>query len=181
MTTTIPITDSASTTAPPDVLAIAVSDRLLGQEMLLAATRLGMHGSVELSDAALVGHNRKGKPQITQTRETPPSMGAMIGAWWGSLLGLVVFGMVGWLVGAIVGAGIGWLRARRRDIGVPDDWMRSLADRLYPGEIAAVFEMRNVYPTHLIRELRRFDGRLLTDTVRDTDRIDIEDALAYTI
>jgi hypothetical protein len=49
------------------------------------------------------------------------------------------------------------------------------------GEIAAVFEMRNVYPTHLIRELRRFDGRLLTDTVRDTDRIDIEDALAYTI
>jgi hypothetical protein len=59
--------------------------------------------------------------------------------------------------------------------------MRSLAARLYPCEVAAVFEMRNVYPTQLICELRRFDGRLLSTPIADTDRIDIEDALNYTI
>jgi uncharacterized membrane protein len=181
MTTMIPRNDSASTTAPPDVLAIAVSDRLRGQEMLLAATRLGKRGSVQLTDAAIVDHTRKGKPHITQTRETSPSMGAMIGAWWGSLIGLVVLGILGWLVGAAAGAGIGWLRAKHHDIGVPDGWMLQLADRLYPGEVATVFEMHNVYPTHLINELRRFDGRLLTDTVEDADSVDIENALAYTI
>lgn len=181
MTTKIPITDSASTTTPSDVLAIAVTDPLLGRELLLAATRLGKRGSVELTDAALVGLNRKGNPHITQTRELNPSQGAMLGAWWGSLIGLLVFGMAGWLVGAAAGAGLGWWRAVRRDVGVPDDWMRSLAERLYPGEVAAVFEMRNVYPTHLIRELRRFEGRLLSTTIADTDRIDIEDALNYSI
>jgi uncharacterized membrane protein len=181
MTTPIPTTDSASTTAPPDVLAIAVTDRLRAQELLLAATRLGTRGSVQLSDAAMVGLNRRGKPHITQTHELSPGQGAMFGAWWGSLIGLFLFGLLGWLAGATAGAGLGWLRARRRDVGVPNEWMRSLAGRLYPGEVADVFQMRNVYPTHLIRELRRFDGRLLTDTIGDTDPADIEDALTYAI
>lgn len=181
MTTITPSTETAAaTTAPPDVLAIAVDDRLRGQELLLAATRLGRHGSVELTDAALVGFNKKGKPQLTQTREISPPQGAMIGAWWGSLVGLFIFGILGWLVGAAAGGGIGWWRAKRKDIGVPDDWMRSLATRLHPGEVAAVFEMHNVYPTHLTRELRRFEGRLLATTI-DADRTEIEDALAFLI
>jgi uncharacterized membrane protein len=181
MTTITPSTDSvAATSAPPDVLAIALDDRLRGQELLLAATRLGRHGSVQLTDAALVGFNKKGKPHLTQTREVSPPQGAMMGAWWGSLVGLFVFGILGWLIGAILGAGIGWLWARRRDVGVPDDWMKGLASRLSPGEVAAVFEMHNIYPTHLMRELRRFDGRLLTTTI-DADRAEIEEALAYSI
>jgi uncharacterized membrane protein len=181
MMTTNSLPDTLSTTAPPDVLAIAVDGGLLGRELLLAATRLGKRGSIELTDAALVGLNRRGKPVITQTRDTNPSQGALLGAWWGSLIGLLVFGVFGWMVGAVAGAGIGWWRARSRDIGVPDDWMRSLTDRLFPGEIAAVFEMRNVYPTHLLRELRRFNGRLLTSTIVNAELTDVEDALAYTI
>lgn len=181
MTTDTQTTISLPNVAPADVLAIAVDDRLLGQEMLLAATRLGRHGSIQLTDAALVRMNARGKPKIDQTREMNPSQAAMVGAWWGSLIGLIVFGLFGWLGGAVLGAGFGWWRARSRDIGVPNDWMLGLAGRLYPGEVAAVFQMRNVYPTHLIRELRRFSGRLLTDTVADTDRAEIEDALAYVI
>jgi uncharacterized membrane protein len=163
------------------VLAVAVDDILRGQELLLAATRLGKRGSVELTDAAIVALNRHGKPKLIQTRELSPAQGAMLGAWWGGLLGIIVFGIVGWVAGGALGAGIGWWRARRRDVGVPDDWMRGLTDRLYPGEVAAVFEMRNVYPTHLLRELRRFDGRLLAANLGDTDQLDIEDALTYTI
>ncbi len=61
MTTTLPATETttSTTTTPPNVLAMAVSDRLRGQELLLAATRLGKRGSVELTDAAIVGVNRK--------------------------------------------------------------------------------------------------------------------------
>jgi len=181
MTTTLPATETTPTSAPPDVLAIAVDDALLGQELLLAATRLSKHGSFQLSDAALVTVNKKGKPHIVQTRELSPAQGAMFGAWWGSLVGLIIFGMLGWLAGALLGGGFGWWRATTKDVGVPDDWMRGLVSRLYPGEVAAVFEMHNIYPTHLIRELRRFNGRLLTSTITDTDRTEIEDALSYTV
>ena len=85
------------------------------------------------------------------------------------------------LGGAVAGAGIGWLWARRHDVGVPDDWMRSLADRLNAGEAAVVFEMSNVYPTHLVRELRRFDGRLLHNAVDETDTVAIDAALDESI
>ena len=170
-----------ATTTPADVLAIAVNDKMLGQELVLAANRLGKRRSIELTDAALVEPDRKGKARISQTRDMNPNQGAMLGAWWGGLLGIFAYGTIGWLVGAALGAGFGWWRARRRDIGVPDDWMKTLVERLYPGEVAAVFEMRNVYSTHLIRELRRFDGRLLTSTVADVDDTDIGDALAYQI
>ena len=54
--------------------------------------------------------------------------------------------------------------------------MRRLIDRLEPGEVAAVFEMKNVYPTHLLRELRRFDGRLLVSTVEGVDPVAVENA-----
>jgi uncharacterized membrane protein len=182
MTTINPAIETTSTTTtPPNVLAIAVSDRLRGQELLLAATRLGKRGSVELTDAAIVGVSRKGKPQIIQTRELNPSQGAMLGAWWGGLFGVFAFGIIGWLVGGALGAGLGWWRAHARDVGVPDDWMRGLVDSIYGNEVAVVFEMHNVYPTHLLAELRRFDGRLLTSSIEDTDQVDIEDALSFTI
>ncbi len=181
MTTTLPARESTQTTAPPNVLAVAVDDLLRGQELLLAATRLGKRGSVDLTDAALVAVNKHGKPKLIQTRELGPAQGAMLGAWWGSLIGIFVYGLIGWVIGAALGAGIGWVRSRYRDVGVPDDWMRALTARLYPGEVAAVFEMRNIYPTHLLRELRRFNGRLLAATIEDTDQIEIEDALAYIV
>lgn len=181
MTSTLPVSESTPTTTPRDVLAIAVPDRLRGQEMLLAMSRLGKRQSVALSDAAIVELNRKGKPHIIQTRELSPAQGAMLGAWWGSLLGIFIYGTLGWVAGALLGGAIGWWRARRRDVGVPDDWMRHLVGRIYQPEVAAVFEMRNVYAIHLLRELRRFEGRLLASTIDDVDRDEIEEALNYVI
>jgi uncharacterized membrane protein len=162
--------------APPNVLAVALDDALLSREFILAATRLGRKGSIELTDAAVVSRNRTGKARITQTRDTNPAQGAWIGSWWGGLIGIVALGLPGWIIGALAGAGLGWLRARR-DVGVPDEWMRRLIDRLEPGEVAAVFEIKNVYPTHLLRELRRFDGRLLVSTVEGVDPVAVETAL----
>jgi uncharacterized membrane protein len=178
MTTTYPPSPSTITSdEPANVLAVALSDELVGRELLLAATRLGRRGSIELTDAAVVSRDRRGRPRLAQTRDTNPAQGAWLGAWWGGLLGIVVLGWLGWIIGGLAGAGIGWLRARQRDVGVPDDWMRGLADRLERGEVAAVFEIRNAYPTHLLRELRRFEGRLLVSTVAGIDPVAVETAL----
>jgi uncharacterized membrane protein len=178
MTTTFPTLPAApAANTPENVLAIALDDSLLGRELVLAATRLGRKGSIELTDAAVVSTTSRGKPRISQTRDTNPLHGAWLGSWWGGLIGIVALGLAGWIIGAVAGAGLGWLRARQRDVGVPDEWMRGLVDRLDTGEVAAVFEIRNVYPTHLLRELRRFDGRLLVSTVAGVDSVAVETAL----
>jgi uncharacterized membrane protein len=162
----------------PDVLAIDFDDELKAREALLAATRLGRRKSVEMTDAAIVTRTATGRTRIIQTRDTSPGQGAITGSWWGGLAGLFLGGFTGWVIGIVLGALAGGLWAKLRDLGINDPWMREMADNLAPGHAAAFFQLPHVYATHLIRELRRFDGRLLHNSLRGIDSTDLEEALA---
>jgi uncharacterized membrane protein len=162
----------------PDVLAIDFDDELKAREALLAATRLRKRQSVEMTDAAIVTRTTRGRTRIIQTRDTSPAQGAVAGSWWGGLAGLLLGGIAGWAIGIVLGALAGGLWARFRDYGIDDPWMREVGANLAPGHAAAFFQLPHVYATHLIRELRRFDGRLLHNSLRDIDSNDLEDALA---
>jgi len=172
---------SQSTVRPvtaADVLAIDFDDELKAREALLAATRLGRRHSVEMTDAAIATRTRTGRIRILQTRDTSALQGAVTGSWWGGLAGLVVGGITGWIIGVALGALAGGLWARLRDIGINDLWMRQAAANLAPGHAAAFFEFPHVYVTHLIKELRRFDGTLLFNSRRDVESGELEEALA---
>ncbi len=165
----------------PQVLAIDFDDELKAREAMLAAMRLGKGHALELADAAIVTKARNGRTRIVQTRDKTPAQGAMLGAWWASLAGLVLAGLVGWLAGMALGAIAGGAWAKWHDVGIDDGWMKQLGSDLAPGHAAAFFQMAEVFPTNLLRELRRFDGRLLHSSLRDIERSDIEDALAFTV
>ncbi len=172
---------SQSTVRPvtgADVLAIDFDDELKAREALLAATRLGRRHSVEMTDAAIVTRTRTGRIRILQTRDTSPLQGAVTGSWWGGLAGLVIGGITGWIIGVALGALVGGLSAKLRDTGINDLWMRQAAANLAPGHAAAFFEFPHVYVTHLIKELRRFDGTLLFNSLRDVESGELEEALA---
>ena len=161
-----------------DVLAIDFDDELKAREALLAATRLGRRQSVEMTDAAIVTRTPNGRTRIIQTRDVSPVQGAINGSWWGGLAGLVVGGITGWAIGLALGGLAGGLWARFRDVGINDPWMRRTAANLAPGHAAAFFQFPQVYSTHLIRELRRFDGTLLHNSLRDVETVELEEALA---
>jgi len=161
-----------------DVLAIDFDDELKAREALLAATRLGRKRSVEMTDAAIVTRTPTGRIKITQTRDISALQGAVNGSWWGGLAGLVIGGITGWAIGLALGALTGGLWAKLRDIGISDPWMRRTAANLAPGHAAAFFQLPHVYATHLIRELRRFDGTLLHNSLRDVETVELEEALA---
>ncbi len=161
------------------LLAIDFDDELLAKEALLAAARLGKRQAIALDDAAIVTRSRSGRTRILQTRDKTPAQGALLGGWWGGLAGLFALGFGGWLVGGLLGAVAGGIWAHWRDIGIDDRWMRRLGDTLAPGHAAFVIAVRHAFPTNLIRELRRFQGRLLHNSVRDVDTAAVEDALAY--
>lgn len=166
------------TTLPESVIAIEFDDPLLAREALMAANRLGVRKSLELDDAAIVS-NVKGKVRILQTKDTDPIKGASIGFWWGGLAGLLAAGLLGWIGGALVGAAAGYAFGRYRDIGINDDFMRSLGTSLTPGSALAVFQIPFAYPTHLIKELRRFNGKLVYNSLSNIDDIDVTEALAH--
>ena len=162
---------------PGDILAIDFDDPLLAQEALMAATRLGKRGSVSLGDAVIVSRDRRGKTRIRQTRDISPGRGAATGFWWGGLTGLLIFGTTGWLIGAVLGALAGAAYGKFHDIGINDDWLKRLGDELTPGHTATVLQLPQFYATHLLRELRRFNGRLLHSSLPGIERSDLEEAL----
>ena len=162
----------------PDVLAIDFDDELKAREALLAATRLGRKRSIEMTDAAIVTRTSTGRTRILQTRDTSPRQGAVMGSWWGGLAGLFLGGITGWAIGLALGALAGGLWAKLRDSGIDDPWMKQTAGQLAPGHAAAFFQLPHVYATHLIRELRRFDGRLLHNSLRGVESLELEQALA---
>lgn len=156
-----------------DVVALEFDDELKAKEVLLAFLRLQKRKSLSLEDAAIVTNNRK--VRILQTRDTNPSQGALTGSWWGLLAGLL-FGYA--LPAAMVGAALGALWAWRKDVGIPDGQMKELGRGLRQGDAAAFFLVKDAYPTHLVQELRRFDGRILHTTFDIGTREQLEEALS---
>lgn len=161
-------------TAHSNVFALEFDDELKAKEVLLAFLRLQKRKSLSLEDAAIVTNNRK--VRILQTRDTNPSQGALTGSWWGLLAGLL-FGYA--LPAALIGAALGALWAWRKDIGISDQQMKELGRGLRHGDAAAFFLVKDAYPTHLVHELRRFDGRILHTTFDAETREQLEEALSY--
>ena len=161
---------------PTRLLAIRFDDALKAQEMLIAMMRLQNRGSLRIEDAAIVSRV-DGRVRIHQTRDMNPSQGVATGTWFGALAGLVFMQP---LIGAVIGAALGGLWAKLRDIGIDDEEMRAMGDRLGDGDAALFLLLDEVYPTHLAIELGRFDGTILHSTFDDGSTQGFTEALAGT-
>lgn len=167
----------SDSTTPSSLVAIALPDRLLAQEGLMAAMRLVSRGHLDLEDAALISKESGGHIRITETRDTRPSQGAYSGGWLGMLAGLLVGGGA-LLVGAALGAAVGGIFAKLRDIGIQDEEMQRLGEELADGEAALLLLVRDAHLFHARAELRRFPGRLLHSTCDETTTGQLTEALA---
>lgn len=173
-----PTSAEVTTLAGPDdgkLLAVAFSEPLKAQEFLIASARLVSHTSWQLSDSAIVERSPEGRVRIHQTKDMNPGQGLATGGWFGLLAGWFVMAP---LAGAVLGAALGGLWAKLRDIGIDDDEMKRLGDQLAPGEAATFLLVTDAYPTHVIRELRRFDGRILYSSFDPDLTRQFEEALA---
>lgn len=85
--------------------------------------------AIPLLDMVTVVKDRYGTATVTQTLDVDAGEGAKVGAVGGALLGLLG-GPLGVLIGAVAGAMVGGVTADQVDIGVPDNLLESIADRL---------------------------------------------------
>jgi uncharacterized membrane protein len=124
-----------------DVLVVAVfDDEKKGWDAVVTATQLGAQKLGELHDACLVVRAPDGTVHMRETSDISPKKAGWYGGAWG-LLGGAVLGFP--LAVAAAGAGVSAFVARRRDIGVTDEFERAVAERLEPGKVAAVLLVDN--------------------------------------
>jgi uncharacterized membrane protein len=130
-----------------------------------ALIRMQKQQLIELEDAAVVIRPLEGKPKVKQVTSLTGA-GALGGAFWGMLIGLLFFApWLGLAIGAVTGALAGGLT----DIGVDDKFIKEVGDTIEPGHSALFILVRKVTPDKVVEELKKFNPTVLQTSLSEED------------
>jgi uncharacterized membrane protein len=88
---------------------------------------------IKVYDAAVVSWPEGAKKPKTRQLHSLVGAGALGGMFWGMLFGLIFFIP---LLGAAIGAGLGALTGSLSDVGIDDDFIKSVREEIEPGTSA---------------------------------------------
>lgn len=103
------------------------------EESLAILQRLQGQGLIKIHDGAIVSWPDNSKKPRTQQLTSLTGVGALSGAFWGMLFGLIFFVP---LFGAAVGATIGALSGHFARVGIDEDFINEVKDKITPGTSA---------------------------------------------
>lgn len=165
---------------PSTMISLRFNHPLKAQECLLAMLRIAGQESIRIEDAAIVDKDDNGRIRLVQSKDINPGQGASAGGLYGSLIG-IIGGPIGMLAGGALGAAAGGLWGKLRDIGIEDDHMKEMGERILPGENLLFLLLQRIDQATLIAELKRFDGELFESTASDALDAKMEEALAASL
>ena len=154
-----------------DLIVLAFDTETGAQEMRDKLMQLQKQKIIELEDAAVVVRKQDGKVKVKQAQSLVGA-GALGGAFWGLLIGLIF--MVPWL-GLAAGALGGALGGSLTDTGVDDKFIKEVGDTIEPGHSALFLLVRSSTPDKLAEELDKFDATVLQTSLSDEDDARLRD------
>lgn len=120
---------------------------------------------ITMEDAAVVVRNEEGKTDVKQAQSLVGA-GAVGGAFWGMLIGLIFLAPVlGMAVGAVTGA----LGGRFSDIGINDSFIKEVGETIGPGESALFLLVSDVQPDRVLEELDPYNPELIETNLSPED------------
>lgn len=174
------MTDVPNPEGSPDdeqhVVAIVFDKPSRADEVLLALIHVQQEGGIALSDAVVVAKGADGRTAVRQTTDITPGRGALGGAWLGLLVGTLFGGPLG---GVVAGAAGGALYGKLVDIGLDDGWVKQMSEWIDPGTSALLLLVNGAtLRDSALRELARYEGRVVTTTFSNEVRDALQRALA---
>lgn len=161
-----------------DILALVLDKPNRANEVLVTLSNLASEGKVDLHDAVIIEKAAGGRVRIVETVDVTPAKGALSGTWWGMLGGLIIGGPA-FLAAAIGGAAAGALYGKIVDRGLPDAWVKDMADWIEPGTSALLLLLDSGIDPIVMEELKRFEGigRVASTTLPEGIKSEVEAAL----
>ena len=116
------------------LVAIAYPDADTAEKVRGELVQATKEKLLTLQDAVVVTHDADGKIKLHQAVSTAGA-GAAGGALWGGLIGLLFLAPV---LGMAVGAASGAIAGKFTDVGVDDNFLKQLGEKLEPGSAALI-------------------------------------------
>jgi uncharacterized membrane protein len=148
-----------------DLIVLTFKTETGAEEMRDELMRLQKEHLITLDDAAVVVRKKDGKPKVKQMTSLVGA-GALGGAFWGMLIGLLFFApWLGLAIGAMTGAVAGGLT----DIGVDDKFIKEVGEQIEPGDSALFLLVRESTPDKVMDELKKFDAKVYQTSLSKDD------------
>ena len=148
-----------------DLVVVAFDNETDAEKLQTEMKRLQKEHLVTLEDAAVVVRKADGKVKVKQSTSLVGA-GALGGAFWGLLIGLV-FRAMWW--GVAIGVVLGALRGKFKDIGIDDKFIKEVGETIQPGHSAIFLLIRESTPERLIDELKGYKGTVLKTSLSKDD------------
>jgi uncharacterized membrane protein len=127
--------------------------------VLLALQGMQERQLITLEDAAIVTWPADRKKPQTRQLSSMTGVGALGGAFWGFLFGLIFFIP---LLGLAMGAAMGALSGSLADIGIDDDFINTVRERVTSGTSALFALTSGATEDRVIEELKQFDFEIIS-------------------
>ena len=144
--------------------------------VLIALEGLQERQMITLEDAAVVSWPAGTKKPKTRQLHGTAGAGASWGAFWGFLIGLIFFMP---FLGAAMGAAGGALGGSLNDVGIDDDFIRQVREKVTPGT-SALFALTGgaTAPDRVIDELRQYDFEIISTNLPEEQERQLREAFA---
>ena len=148
-----------------EMMVVAFEDEEKADRVLNTLKQLDVEATVDLKSAAVVTRDTERKVRIKETKDFDAKQGAIGGAVAGGLLGLLGGSL---LKGAILGAAGGALAGKGIDMGLDDEYLKSVGESLGSGTSAIVALISFERVERAMEELDKFEGgTILRHTLSD--------------
>ena len=115
--------------------------------------------TVAVGDAAVVSWPEGSKNPITRQLHNTASAGGLFGGFWGFLFGMIFAGP---LLRIAIGAGMGALGGSLLDVGIDDDFINKVREKVTPGTSALFALTSGATEDRVIEELRQYDFEIIS-------------------
>lgn len=142
------------------------------QNMIAGVKSLQKQQLITLADAAIVVRKDDGKPKVKQLNSLVGA-GALGGAFWGMLIGLLFWAP--WL-GLAIGAAAGAIAGKFSDIGIDDDFIKEVGATIEPGHSALFLLVEDVTADKAIDALKEYHPTVLRTSLSAEDEAKLKEA-----
>ena len=132
---------------------------------------------IQIHDAAIVMWADGAKKPKTRQQFSTSGAGALGGAFWGFLIGLIFFVP---FLGAAIGAGMGGMTGALADVGIDDDFIKQVRDKVTEGT-SALFALTSgaTAPDKVIDELKAYDFEIISTNLPEEQERKLREAFAH--